>query len=83
MDDVRWGMMPIPPVAILGENTCLKITAIQSFIVVIILVIIQPKFIKQSQHDTDTPRADILKVLIITALITTATYFIPTLVRRY
>lgn len=80
--DSRWGITTIKNPEIFGESTCLKIATAQICIIIILLVLIQPKFIKQTYNDHIHSQIDVIKILFVTTTIVTATYYLPQFIRN-
>ena len=80
--DSRWGITTVRNSEIFGDNTCLKIAAAQTCIIIILLVLIQPKFIKQTYNDHSHSQIDAVKILLVTSFIVAATYYLPQYIRN-
>ena len=81
MDENRWGLTASNE-SIFGENTTLKILCAQTFVILSILLLIQPAIVSQSTTNYGTPQINILKVFIITIMIVATTYTLPDLLRK-
>ena len=81
MNQSKWGISAINAPEVLGEYSCYKIFGIQSFVILVLLILIQPKIIKQNYHDQRISQVDAFKTIIITAGIVTGTYYIPYFLR--
>ena len=80
--DSRWGITTTKNSEIFGESTCLKIAVAQICIIVILLVLIQPKFIKQTYNDHSHSQIDVVKIVFVTSSIVAATYYLPQYIRN-
>lgn len=80
--DSRWGITTMKNSDIFGENTCLKIATAQLCIIIILLVLIQPKFIRKTYDDSIHSQIDVVKILSVATIIVTATYYLPQFMRN-
>lgn len=78
--DSRWGLTTIKTSEIFGEHTCAKIASVQALIIVVLLLLIQPKIVRQ--HQNNYSQIDMFKILTITCIIVIATYFLPLFIRN-
>lgn len=82
MDENRWGLTTSSNESIFGENTTMKILCTQTFVILSILLVIQPAIISQSTTTYGTPQIHFMKVFIITIMIVATTYLLPDLLRK-
>ena len=65
-----------------GEHPILKIMLCQFMALIILFILIKPQICTSTQSNSHVPRINYLKLLIISAIVVAATYYIPPLTRK-
>ena len=79
MDLHRWGVAKHSD--IFGEHTCAKIAVVQATVLIMLLYILQPKFVTYTVGNQYLPRLDVFKVLLVACLGVAITYLVPAISR--
>lgn len=82
METLKWGSISKPVDDIFGEHTVQKIFATQAFVLLVTFTLLKPRFLMTQAMETRVPTLHVLKVLILSLVITVGTCHLPTVLRR-